>query len=230
MAVFSVVIVTAAPAGLAGEANGAFIKIDGRETVLKSVELFLNRDNIKQILMVVSQETAEEAKRKFGAHLGFSGVKLLSANSKWSDHLAAAAEKISGETTHVVIHDGARPAVPYSDIDQLLAEAEKHPAVALAAPIKSALVEIEEGAAVALHSPSRFGLLQTPVAMTKQKFIESAKSGKELHASEWTLLRGSPLNVRIGSSGEERLLKAMINMLPKPKIKAANNPFDEAQW
>ena len=48
-ATFSVVIVTAAPAGQAAEAGGAFVKIDGREALLNSVELFLNRDNVKQI-------------------------------------------------------------------------------------------------------------------------------------------------------------------------------------
>ena len=57
---------TAAPPGQAAEAGGAFVKIDGREALLRSVELFLNRDNVKQIQLVVLPDMLEEAKRKFG--------------------------------------------------------------------------------------------------------------------------------------------------------------------
>jgi 2-C-methyl-D-erythritol 4-phosphate cytidylyltransferase len=231
MATFSVVIVTAAPPGLGNETGGAFVKIDGREALLRSVELFLNRENVKQIQLVVSQDAAEEAKRKYGAHLGFSGVKLVTAGAKWSEHLAAAAEKMSPEATHVIVHDAARPAVPYNDLDALLDAAEKHAAVALAAPVRSSILELDEAdLPVGQHLPNRFVQLQTPQAMTRAKFVESAKAQKELHASEWTLIKGSILNVRLGSPGDERLVKAMIGLLPKPKIKAADNPFGEAQW
>ena len=130
--VFSVVLLTAPPPGQALEAGGPFVKVDGRESLLRATELFLNRDNIKQIQLAFTQDMLEEGKRKYGGHLSFAGVKVLSAGPKWVDQLAAAAEKISPESTHVVIHDAARPAVAYSDIDAILEAAEKHPAVALA--------------------------------------------------------------------------------------------------
>src|SRR5580692_1514368 len=124
MPTFSVVILTAAPSGQAGEAGGAFVKIDGREALLKSIELFLNRDPVKQIQLVVQPDDLEEAKRKYGPHLSFSGVKLISGGPRWADQLKAAAAMIAEESTHVVVHDAARPAVPYSDIDALFEAAE----------------------------------------------------------------------------------------------------------
>ncbi len=60
MSTFSVLVLTAAPAGLAAEAGGAFVKIDGREAILRSVELFLNRDNVKQVQVVFLPDEAEE--------------------------------------------------------------------------------------------------------------------------------------------------------------------------
>ena len=51
MPVFTAVILTAAPAGMAAEAGGAFVKIDGREALLRSVELFLNRENVSQVIL-----------------------------------------------------------------------------------------------------------------------------------------------------------------------------------
>src|SRR5690242_8187695 len=126
MSVFSVLLVTAAPPGLPAEAGGAFVKIDGREALLRSVELFLNRENVKQVQLVIATDAMEEAKRKYGPHLGFTGVKLVSGGNKWLEQVVAAADRISPEATHVILHDAARPAVPYSDIDALMEAAEKH--------------------------------------------------------------------------------------------------------
>jgi 2-C-methyl-D-erythritol 4-phosphate cytidylyltransferase len=83
MATFSIAILTAAPTGQPSEAGGAFVKIDGRESLLRCVELFLNRDPVKQIQVVVPPEVIEEAKRKYGPHLSFSGVKLVSGGARW---------------------------------------------------------------------------------------------------------------------------------------------------
>lgn len=77
MANFSVVVLTAVPNG--AEGAGALVKIDGRECLLRGVEMFLNRDGVKQIQLVVSDDQAEEAKRKFGGHLSFSGTNWSAA-------------------------------------------------------------------------------------------------------------------------------------------------------
>ena len=231
MAVFSVVLLTAAPPGLAAESGGAFVKIDGREALLRSVELFLNRDNVKQVLLVVQPERLEEDKRRYGPHLGFSGVKILGGGPKWLDQVKAVGDRIAPEATHVIVHDAARPAVPFSDIDALMEAAEKHDAVTLAAPVRTTLVEMDEGNnPVAWHLAPRFMHLLTPQAYSKQKFAEMASTGVEVHASQATVVRGSSLNVRVGGPGDASLAKAMLNMLPKPKVKPLSSPFEEAQW
>jgi 2-C-methyl-D-erythritol 4-phosphate cytidylyltransferase len=231
MASFSVIILTAPPLGQSTEAAGAFVKVDGRESLLRAVELFLNRDNIKQIQLVFTQDMLEEGKRKYGGHLSFSGVKVLGAGPKWTDQLAAAAEKISDEATHVLVHDAARPAVAYSDIDAIMDAAEKSPAVTLVTPARTTLVEVDEGGgAMAFHPPHRFMHLLTPQVFKKEKFLEMAKAKREPHASEMTTLKGSPLNLRAGGAGDAGLVGAMLKMLPKPKVKPPSSPFEEAQW
>jgi hypothetical protein len=47
--------------------------------------------------------------------------------------------------------------------------------------------------------------------------------------SPLTLIEGSPLNLRVGDASAGTV-KAMIGLLPKPKVKAPSNPFEEAQW
>jgi 2-C-methyl-D-erythritol 4-phosphate cytidylyltransferase len=231
MAKFSVVLLTVPPAGQPAEGPGAFVKIDGRESLLRSVELFLNRDNIGQIQLVVTTEEMEEAKRKFGGHLAFSGVKLIPGGPKWFDQIAAAAEKISPECPHVILHDAARPIVAFSDIDALLDEASKFPVVALCASVRSELAEVDPAnKPLAFHSPTKFVQLLYPWSFRKDKFLEMAKTRSEPQTSALSLLRGSPLNMRISNSSDAHMAKALLNMLPKPKIRAADNPFEEAQW
>jgi 2-C-methyl-D-erythritol 4-phosphate cytidylyltransferase len=231
MANFSVIVLTAPPVAQATEAGGPFVKVDGRESLLRAVELFLNREPIKQIQLVFTADMLEEGKRKFGGHLSFSGVKVLSGGPKWVDQLAAANEKISPDATHVIVHDAARCAVAYSDIDAILEAAEKHPAVALATPLRTTLAEVDEGGnAVAWRAPKEFMHLLTPQAFTRAKFDEIAQAKREPHAAEVTLLKGSPLNIRVGGAGDAGLVGAMLKMLPKPKLKPPSSPFEEAQW
>ncbi len=231
MAIFSVLLLTAVPPGHRTDGGAAFIKIDGREALLRSVELFLNRDNVKQIQLVIFPESLEEAKRKFGAHLGFSGVKLVSGGPGWMDQIAAAGATIAAEATHVLVHDAARPAVPYSDIDAVMAAAETNAAVTLTASVRTTLLETDEGGnPLAYHLPSHFVQVLTPQGFSKQRFAEMVKAKAEPHASQWTLVRGSPLNLRLASGADGGMVKTMINMLPKAKIKAPSSPFEEAQW
>jgi len=228
---FSVLVLTAAPAGLAAESGGAFLKVDGRESILRSVELFLNRDNVKQVQVVFTAEDTEEGKRKYGGHLGLFGVKVLTGGPRWIDQVAAAAPKIAPEATHVILHDAARPAVPYSDIDNLLDAAADHDVITLATPQRTPLVEIDDGGnALAFHSPTQYMQILTPQAFSLAAFKEMATSKKEPHASKFTLVKASPLNVRAGGPGDERMVKTMLGMLPKPKVKGPQNPFEEAQW
>jgi 2-C-methyl-D-erythritol 4-phosphate cytidylyltransferase len=230
MAKFSVVLFTAAPHAGA-EAGGAFVKIDGRESLLKAVELFLNRDNVKQLQLVVVPEQMEEAKRRYGGHLSFSGVKLLAGGPRWIDQLNVTADKISTDCTHVLVHDAARPAVAYSDLEAIMGQAEKHSIIALASPLRTALAELDEGGeVVSVHSPQKFLQIASPWSFERSKFIDIATSRREPSPSELNILRGSSLNVRVGSGADAALVKSMIHLLPKPKIRAADNPFEEAQW
>jgi 2-C-methyl-D-erythritol 4-phosphate cytidylyltransferase len=125
--------------------------------------------------------------------------------------------------------------VPYTDIEALFEAADKHDAVALVSPLRHGLVEVDEGGnAMAIHRPGSFMNLLTPQVYSREKFLalagETPGSAKEIHPSQLTLLKGSGLNLRIGSAGDAGLVKAMLTLLPKAKVKPPSSPFEEAQW
>jgi hypothetical protein len=127
-AVFSVVILTAPPPTQASEAGGPYVKIDGREALLRSVELFLNRENVKQIQLVVVSDMLEEAKRKYGPHLGFAGVKMLAGGPKWLEQAKAAADR---RLRAVQARAGPREAAKLGDGDEGLQAVNVHRSVFL---------------------------------------------------------------------------------------------------
>lgn len=227
---FSVIILTAAPIGQAAEAGGAFVKIDGREALLRSIELFLNRDPVKQIQVVFVDEVAEEARQKHGAHLSFSGVRTVVAGPGWLDQLAGAAGNVAGDATHVIIHDAARPAVPYTDLDAMMTEAEQHDAIALATPLASPLIAVDpQGNPTAYHRADEFMALLTPQCFSREKFNQMVAGKQQIPPAELKLIKGSPLNRRLAGPGDAKIVKAMLNMLPQPK-KGSLGAFEEAQW
>jgi 2-C-methyl-D-erythritol 4-phosphate cytidylyltransferase len=227
---FAVIVLTAPPQGLAHLGTGGFDKVGGRECLLRSVELFVNRDNVVQILLGVDTTDAAKVKERFGPNLSFSGVKLAVGGPRWVDQVAAAAPLLSPEATHVILHDAARPVVPFRDIESLMVAAADHPAVALAKRAEATLVETDDGGQpVASHLPTAFRQLLTPQAFDRATFEEMARSKAEVHPSKLTLLDGAAMNVRACGPGPVAIANALVALLPKPKVKSAG-PFDEAQW
>jgi 2-C-methyl-D-erythritol 4-phosphate cytidylyltransferase len=228
--IFSALVITAPPPGQTAESGGPMLKLDGREVLLRCVELFLNRDNVKQVLVVIAPAAEEEVKRKLGGALGFMGVKLAVGGQKWQEQIAAGAAKLAAEATHVVVHDAARPLVPQADMDAILDAAAQYPAVALTSPVRAALVELDPaGGAMAMHLPASFAQLLTPHVYIRRRLLDLA-GGREVHPTELHLIKGSALNIRLGCAADAGLAKAMLNLMPKPKSKAPSNPFEEAQW
>ncbi len=231
MSDFAAVIPTAAPPGFGGNDSAHMIKLDGRECLLRTVELFLNRDAIAGVFVAFDAAVIEEAKKKFGGHFSFSGVKMVTGGATWHDQLAATLEKLPASVKHIIVHDGARPAVAYSDIDLLLAEAPKHDRVALTTPIRATVLEMDEaGTAIASHRASSVAQLVTPYVLSKATFEAMCKNKQDPHPSEWHLIKGHALNLRAGGPNDSALMNAVLRLLPKPKIKGPSNPFEEASW
>lgn len=230
MAKFGVILFTAAP-DASSSANGAFVKVDGRESLLRAVELFVNRDNVAQIVVGFSPGDGEKAKEKFGSHLIILGFKAATGGPAFRDQLKACAAKLPDDVTHVVVHDAARPSVAQQDVDALLEAAEKRPAVSLVTSVAGPVVRVDESGALVDPMPAKsLRHLVWPRAFSKAIFDELVAKGPDAVLSRIEPLESSPFNLRVNGAHEAALLKAMLGLLPRPKIKASTNPFDEAQW
>jgi 2-C-methyl-D-erythritol 4-phosphate cytidylyltransferase len=228
--VFAAVVFTAAP-DLASSPQGAFVSVDGRASLLRAVELFVNREGVAQILVSVGPNDSETFKTKYASHLMILGIKVATATgATLKDHLLAALTRLAPEVTHVIVHDGARPAVAPPELDALLELAHKHDAIAMVTPLNAPVLEIEAGIISSMKPHKSLRSLVTPMVFTKKALEEFAHKGVDSLLSRITPFESTALNVRVNAGNESGMLKSLIALLPKPKMKGPSNPFEEASW
>ena len=117
-----------------GERFGPTSKLDqdvgGRALLMRTVELFTKRDEVRTIIVAGPPEDFDEFKAKYGPTLGFHGATVVpGGRESRSETIALALDAIPQECSHVAVHDAARPAVGAELLDRLFEAARTLPAV-----------------------------------------------------------------------------------------------------
>ncbi len=226
-----------------GKQKKPFVNLDGRPVVLRTLELFINRQDVVQTILVIAPEDAEEVKRKFGANLSFMGVKLVEGGRERHETVAKALAQVKEEAEFVAVHDAVRPCVTEEMIDAVFAQAQKSGAAILAAPVRGTLKRVGTANLVE-HTVSREGLweAQTPQVFRKSLLAEAyakrEQAGEaitddaqlvELFGQRVTVVESDLSNLKITSSSDLRLADAILKSRPRLKAKGLG-AFEEAQW
>jgi 2-C-methyl-D-erythritol 4-phosphate cytidylyltransferase len=220
-----------------------FAPLDGRAVWLHSAEKFLNRSDVKQVLVVVSPEDREEFFSKFGANIAILGIEVVIGGEERTDSVAAALAQVSPDVEFIAVHDAARPCLTDEWIDAVFGAAERFGGAILAIPVNGTLKKVRQNHQVDI-TVSREGLweAQTPQVFRRDILIdayarrttEPATDDAQLvertgHAV--TVVPGSPMNIKVTSKEDLRLAAVFLKALPKPKILGAAHPFaDEDLW
>jgi 2-C-methyl-D-erythritol 4-phosphate cytidylyltransferase len=115
--------------------------LGGRALLLRTVELFTKREEVRSIIVAAPPDSLEEFGMRFGAPLSFHGARIVPGGraERW-ETVKLALEAVPDDCTHVAIHDAARPATPNELLDRVFAAATTHdaviPAVAVSATLK----------------------------------------------------------------------------------------------
>jgi 2-C-methyl-D-erythritol 4-phosphate cytidylyltransferase len=240
------VIVVAAGKGerFGGNENKIFAKIDGQPLFLRSIQAFVNRDDVCQTILVVSTEDHEQVKEKYGANIGFMGVKLVVGGSERTDSVANGLAAVREEAEFIAIHDAARPCVSEAMIDAVFAEVPKSGAAVLAAPLRGTIKRAGESRVVDA-TISREGLweAQTPQVFKRSVILEAYErrgefEGQATDDAQLVEAGGHPVvlvesdftNLKITTRADMNLASAILKFRPKPKPKGPLGAFEEAQW
>ena len=244
------VIIPAAGASqrFGGKTKKIFERIKDRPIFVRSIELFVNREDVCQIMLVVAPADLETMKERYAANIGFMGVQMVTGGADRTESVRNALAQVSAEAEYVCVHDAVRPCVSPLWIDAVFAAAAKGGAAILAYPVHGTLKQVAgeagsgEGNRAVERTVDRAGLweAQTPQVFRKDLLLAAyaglAKGTDDAQLVEAAggkvaVVMGDPRNVKITTRGDLALVTAVIDSLPKPKPKRSGaNPLDEAQW
>jgi 2-C-methyl-D-erythritol 4-phosphate cytidylyltransferase len=226
-----------------GKTKKPFANLDGRPIFIRSLEKFINRDDVCQTILVVSPDDAEMVKQKYASNLAFMGVTLAEGGTERFNSVAAALQKVSDDAELIAVHDAVRPCVSEEMIDAVLAEGAKSGAAILAAPLSGTIKRVGK-AKVVDQTVDRTGLYeaQTPQVFRKDvllKAYEGLKGAEGPITDDAALVErtGHPVavvesdmsNLKITAKGDLPLATAIIKSRPGKKVKKLG-AFEEAQW
>ena len=117
--------------------------LGGRRLLLRAVEAFVRRDETNSIILAAPPEDMQGFKDRFGPQLSFHGATIVEGGrtERW-ESVRNAISMIPEDTTHVAVHDAARPLVTPELLDRILDAARVHDAVIPGVAVSSTLKRI----------------------------------------------------------------------------------------
>ncbi len=236
---FGVILAAAGQSSRFQDANykKPFAPLAGRAVWLHSAEKFLERDDVKQVVIVVAPEDRDAFVEKFGANLAFMGVTLATGGAHRADSVRNGLEKLGPEIDMVAIHDAARPCIASAWIDRVFEAGARTGAAILATPVVSTLKRVGPDGTIQ-GTVDRTGLweAQTPQVFARS-LLEKAYATRagdqptdeaqlvESLGQKVTVVAGSPINLKITSRDDLRLAEQALKALPKPNLAGPAHPF-----
>lgn len=220
-----------------------FARLADRAVWLHSAERFLNREDVKQLILIIDPEDRESFQDKFAANVAILGIDVVDGGAERRDSIANALVRVRDDVDLVAVHDAARPCVANEWIDRVFAEANKSGAAILAIPVNGTLKRSADGRQIDETLPrSQLWEAQTPQVFRRQLLLDAYAKRAEHPATDdaelverfghpVTLVAGSPINLKITTREDLRLAARALEALPKPKRLGPSHPFaDDDLW
>jgi 2-C-methyl-D-erythritol 4-phosphate cytidylyltransferase len=219
-----------------------FAPLANRAVWLHSAERFLGRDDVKQLLLVISAEDREDFNFKFAANAAILGIDVVDGGAERADSIERALARVKPEMDFVAIHDAARPCLANEWITSVFEAAAKSDAAILAIPVLGTLKRVADQRIK--ETVSREGLweAQTPQVFRRQLILEAYAKRGGFNATDdaqlverighaVAIVPGSPVNIKITTREDLRLAEKALDALPKPKFQGPAHPFaDDDMW
>ena len=214
-----------------------FAPLANRAVWLHSAERFINREDVKQVILVISPEDREYFNFKFSSNVAILGIDVVDGGVDRADSVERALARVKAECEYVCIHDAARPCLADVWIDRVFEQAQKSGAAILAIPIAGTIKRSKDGKTIQ-ETVSREGLweAQTPQVFRRDLLLQAYAQRADFKATDdaqlvellgkpVTIVQGSPVNLKITTQEDLRLAEQALKALPKPKFSGPAHPF-----
>jgi 2-C-methyl-D-erythritol 4-phosphate cytidylyltransferase len=239
------VVIPAAGAGerFGGNVKKPFAQIDSRPIFIRSVELFINRPDVVQVILTVAPDDYDVVKEKYAANLMFMDIKLVKGGATRFESVRAALGHVDEAAELVCIHDAVRPCVLESWIDQVFQQASKTGAAILAAPLAGTIKRVRKGTVEETVPREELYEAQTPQVFRKAVVLKAYADVPadfaptddaqvvERTGQKVAVVAADGRNLKITTPGDMSLAGAILKDIVRQAKKAPpRGPFEEAQW
>ncbi|MHC4477296.1 MAG: 2-C-methyl-D-erythritol 4-phosphate cytidylyltransferase [Planctomycetota bacterium] len=227
-----------------GKRKKPFVDVAGRAVFLRSVELFADREDVKQVLLAIPPDDEELVNVKWGPNLKFFNVKIYVGGTERFETVEKGLELVKDDIDLVAVHDAVRCCLTKKWIDKVIDTAGKTNAAILACPITGTVKDVKDQTIT--RTVDRTGLYE---AQTPQVF--EAKLLKEAYANlanldqtkisddaqlvealgrKVSIVQTDSSNLKITRGADIAIAEAIIKSRPRLGPKGPVGPYIEAQW
>lgn len=231
MSQFAVILAAAGKSTRFGDPHSkkVFALLSSKPLWMYAAEAFSKRDDVAQIIIVVSPEDREIFNEKFSGNAAMLGVQATLGGATRAESVRNGLSEVRSEIPFVAIHDAARPCIASVWIDAVFAKARSTGAAILATPCAATIKRVTAEERIA-ETVCRDGLW---LAQTPQVFeTRLLRSAYEAHPNTdqatddaavveatghpVSVVMGSPLNVKVTTKADMKFAELALKVLPKP--------------
>ena len=204
------------------------VPLAGRPLWMYAAEAFSNRNDVAQIIMVISPDDREIFVEKFAGNLAMLGAQLVLGGATRAQSVLNGLKEVRADIPFVAIHDAARPCVSEVWIDAVFAKAKLTDAAILAIPCNATLKRVSTDQVIEATVPrERLWLAQTPQVF-RTELLRTAYAAHsnpvqatddasivEAHGHSVHIVEGSPLNIKVTTKADLKFAELALKSLPK---------------
>ena len=221
-----------------GKKKKPFAEMDGRAVFLRTIELFADRDDVDQIVLAIPPDEEEMFNIKWGASIGFHGVKVIHGGAARHETVEKLLVEVKDHIELIALHDAVRPCTTKQQVDAVFAAAAETGAAILACPLAGTVKQVDQDHVVKTVDRSQLWEAQTPQVF-KVELIRAAYAQKhevlENITDDAQLVEGlgNPVkivpstasNIKITHSEDITIAAAILKARPKPKPSGPTGPW-----
>jgi len=205
-----------------GLGSKALVQLNGRTTLARAVELFLNLDEVTRIVVVGPPARLDSASAEVAALKPRKPVAVCAGGDSRQQSVRAGLLALAG-ADYVLVHDAARPLASAALCRRVLAAAIETGAAFPGLPPRDAVKRVEGSRLVESLDRSRIVLAQTPQAFSYQLLLkahfEAHETGlvgdddAQLVAAAGhpvAVVEGEPTNLKLTTAEDLEVLEAVL--------------------
>ncbi|MFR8559675.1 MAG: 2-C-methyl-D-erythritol 4-phosphate cytidylyltransferase [Acutalibacteraceae bacterium] len=166
-----------------GELSKQFIKLCGKEVILRTALAFQHTECIDEIIVVCREQDDEKMRALLTARQIPKLKGLVRGGATRQQSVQNGISLVSGDAGYIAVHDGARPLVTEELITRTVENAHRYGASAPGVPVKDTIKTVASDGMIT-GTPNRSSLyaIQTPQVFEKILYLRAMEAANTIGA------------------------------------------------